>query len=136
MASTNEDIIRALTRVETLVEGLTKAFETEQGAAHESRSAIHRRLDEQVTQTAYLDKTVAIHAQIDAQLRDEIAGLSMTVAKNHEAVTPALDEWRRLKILGYGVSGLLVVAGASVAGLVYWAGEAAVSAVRHWLKIQ
>ncbi len=134
MAS-NDDIMRVLGRIEEKVEQLEKAFQAEKSDAHLSRSTIHRRLDDQVVQVSLLDKTVAIHAQIDAQLRDEIAGLSSTVADNHKAVTPALDEWKRLKTLGYGVSVLLVATGASIAGLVYWAGEAAVTSVRHWLKI-
>lgn len=134
MAS-NEDIIRALTRVETLVETLTKAFETEQRSAHESRTSIHRRMDEHVTQISLLDKTVGIHAEIDAQMRDKIKGLTETVEKNHTAVEPVIEDMKRLKLLGLGISGLIALAGVSVGGLIWWAGEAAVTAVRHWLKI-
>lgn len=134
MAS-NDDIMRVLGRIEEKVEQLEKAFKTEKQDAHDSRATIHRRLDEQVSQIALLDKTVEIAGMIDAQMRDRMEGLATTVADNHNAVAPSIEEWKRLKFLGYGVSGLIAMAGISVAGLVLWAGEAAVTTIRHWLKI-
>jgi hypothetical protein len=134
MAS-NDDIMRVLGRLEEKVEKLGTDFSEEKHMAHESRTAIHRRLDEQVTQTAYLDKSVAVQAGIDAQMRDKIESLEQTVKDNHEAVAPTIDDMQRLKMVGYGIAGLIAIAGLSVGGLIMWAGETAVNAVRHWLKI-
>jgi hypothetical protein len=134
MAS-NEDIIRALSRVETLVEGLSKDVAEEKKDAHESRASLHRRLDEQVAQFSLLDKTVSIEAQINAQTRDRIEDLTRTVRENHDAVAPTIEDMNRLKTLGYGIAGLIALAGVSVGGLVWWAGETAVNTLRHWLKI-
>jgi hypothetical protein len=134
MAS-NEDIMRVLGRIEEKVEKLEKDFAEEKHTAHESRAIIHQRLDQQVSQVAVLDKTVAIHAEIDAQMRDKVDALTETVKINHKAVEPTIDDMRRLKVLGYGIAGLIALAGVSVGSLILWAGEAAVNAVRHWLKI-
>ena len=127
--TSNDDIMRALGRLEEAVEHLREDFQQEKDVAHESRAIIHRRLDDQVAQVAVLDKTVAIAGAVDAQLRDKIDRLAA-------AVEPALSEWGRLKTLGYTISGLIALAGMTVGGLLYWASEAAITTVRHWLRIQ
>jgi hypothetical protein len=134
MAS-NEDIMRVLGRLEEKVEQLGKDVAEEKKDAHDSRASFHRRLDEQVTQFSLLEKTASIEAQINAQTRDKIDDLSDTVKANHGAVAPYVEDMKRLKTLGYGIAGLIALAGVSVGGLVWWAGEAAVNTVRHWLKI-
>ena len=131
----NDDIMRVLGRLEEKVEQLGKDVAEEKKDAHDSRASLHRRLDEQGTLVSLLDKTVGIDAQINAQTRDKIEHLSQTVKDNHEAVAPTIEDMKRLKTLGYGIAGLIALAGLSVGGLILWAGETAVNAVRHWLKI-
>ncbi|ASR06907.1 DUF1515 domain-containing protein [Rhizobium leguminosarum bv. viciae] len=141
MAS-NEDIIHAIGKLEGSLSGihdsvaqLRKDVGDEKANAHESRSVIHRRLDEQAKQIAHLDTTVAITGGVDAQIREEIKSLKETVNKNHDAVTPALDEWKRLKTLGMGISGLIALAGLTIGGIITYVGDGAVTSIRHWLKI-
>lgn len=110
-------------------------FQEEKESAHESRAVIHRRLDEHTQQMAKTDETIAIAGFVDAQLRDEMKALQITVRQNHEKVEPALDEWRRIKILGAGVGALLLALGISVGALITWASDTAVSIIRHWLKL-
>ncbi len=97
MAS-NDDIMRFLGKIEAKLEAtnenlslLRGDFSDEKDHAHESRAVIHRRLDEQQQQVAKLETTVAISGQVDAQMRDQLAGLSETVKANQKAVQPALD---------------------------------------------
>jgi hypothetical protein len=110
-------------------------FQDEKKNAHESRSVIHRRLDEQGFKLSHLETTVAISGEVDAQLRDQIAALKIVVEKNHREVAPAIEEWRRMKTLGIGVSGLIAFAGLTIGGVLAWAGDAAIAAIRHWLKL-
>jgi hypothetical protein len=49
--------------------------------------------------------------------------------------SPALEEWKRMKTIGYGISGLIAFAGLTVGAVVTWASDGAVAALRHWLKI-
>lgn len=123
MAS-NDDILHKLGHLEGTLVGihesvaqLRKDVGDEKANAHESRAVIHRRLDEQGAQINLLDKAVVINSGVDAQVRDELKSIKETVQKNHDAVQPTLEEWKRLKSLGYGVSGLIAFAGLTIAGL-------------------
>ncbi|MBY5465301.1 DUF1515 domain-containing protein [Rhizobium leguminosarum] len=140
--TSNDDILRALGRVEGRLTGIEESVtllredvSDEKDNAHQSRSVIHRRLDEQAKQISHLDTTVAISGGVDAQIREEIKALKETVEKNHSAVTPALEEWRRMKTLGYGISGLIAFAGLTIGGMIAYASDGAVAALRHWLRI-
>jgi hypothetical protein len=91
-ATSNDDILRALGRVEGRLLGIEESVSLlredvsdEKDNAHESRTVIHRRLDEQAKQISHLDTTVAITGGVDAQIREEIKSLKDTVDKNHEA---------------------------------------------------
>lgn len=140
--ATEADILRALGRVEEAIAGIRESishlredFGDEKDHAHESRAVIHRRLDEQTSQIGKLETTVAISGQVDAQLRDQIADLRDQVEGNQAAVSPAIEEWKRMKALGYGISGLIALAGLTIGGVVAWASDGAVAALRHWLRI-
>ncbi|MDP9809340.1 putative nucleic acid-binding Zn-ribbon protein [Rhizobium tibeticum] len=140
--ATEADILRALGRVEEAIAGIRESishlredFGDEKDHAHESRAVIHRRLDEQTSKIGKLETTVAISGQVDAQLRDQIADLRDQVESNQDAVLPALEEWKRMKALGYGISGLIALAGLTIGGIVAWASDGAVAALRHWLRI-
>ncbi|ANM10407.1 MULTISPECIES: hypothetical protein [unclassified Rhizobium] len=140
--TSNDDILRALGRVEGRLTGieenvslLRNEVSDEKENAHESRAVIHRRLDEQGKQINFLDKAVEIRTGVDVQVREELKAIKETVQKNHETIQPTLEEWKRLKTLGYGISGLIAFAGLTVGGMVAWASDGAVSWVRHLLKI-
>ncbi|NZD62885.1 DUF1515 domain-containing protein [Rhizobium sp. WYCCWR 11290] len=140
--TSNDDILRALGRVEGRLTGIEESVSLlredvsdEKDNAHESRSVIHRRLDEQARQIHLLDMTVTVSSNVDGQIREEIKTLKETVEKNHEAVAPTLEEWKKMKTLGYGISGLIAFAGLTIGGIIAYASDGAVAALRHWLKI-
>lgn len=134
MAS-NDDIMLALGKLQAGVDRLRADFQDEKGMAHESRAVIHQRLDNQAQQIAHMETTIAVSGQIDAQVRGEIQALKETVEKNQGIVLPALEEWKRMKTLGVGISGLIALAGLTIGGIVAYMSETAVSGIRHWLKI-
>lgn len=134
MAS-NDDIMRVLGRLEEGVSRLREDFSEEKDTAHESRSVIHRRLDEHAQTVGKLETTVAISGQVEAQLRDQIAALDERMKKNQAEVAPTIEEWKRIKALGWGVSSLLVIAGVSAASIASIAWDWFAAVVRHWLKI-
>ena len=140
--TSNEDLMLALGRLEGKLTGIDEKVallrddvSDEKENAHESRSVIHRRLDEQMKQIHLLDKVVEISSGVDATLRDEIKALKETVDKNHAATQPALEEWTRMKSIGYGISGLIAFAGLTTGAIVTWMSDGAVAWLRHWLKI-
>ncbi|MBY5442118.1 DUF1515 domain-containing protein [Rhizobium leguminosarum] len=140
--TSNDDILRALGRVEGRLTGIEESVSLlredvsdEKDNAHESRSVIHRRLDEQARQIHLLDMTVTVSSNVDSQIREEIKTLKETVDKNHDSVAPTLEEWKKMKTLGYGISGLIAFAGLTIGGMIAYASDGAVAALRHWLKI-
>ncbi|MDM9619068.1 DUF1515 domain-containing protein [Rhizobium sp. S96] len=140
--ATAAEILRSLGRVEESIAGIRESisylredFGDEKDHAHDSRAVIHKRLDEQTGKIAHLETTVAISGEVDAQLRDQIAELRATVESNQKMVAPAIDEWKRMKALGVGISGLIALAGLTIGGIVAWASDGAIAALRHWLRI-
>jgi DNA-binding MurR/RpiR family transcriptional regulator len=131
MAS-NDDIMRVLGRLEEGVSRLREDFQQEKESAHESRAVIHRRLDEHGQNVSKLETTVAISGQVDAQLRDKITSLDKQITEN---VTPSIEEWKRIKTMGLGMSSLLVIAGVSAASIAALAWDWFAAAFRHWLRI-
>jgi len=129
VAGTNAEILQALGRLQEGVDRLREDFQEEKALAHESRAKLHSRLDDQAKEIAHLETTVAISGEIDAQIRGKIEDLK-------ETVEPQIEEWKRIKTLGMGISGLLVVAGITVGGIIVSASDAAVTAIRAWLRIQ
>lgn len=140
--TSNDDILVALARLEAQQEGLSKTidrlsgdFAEERRQAHDSRSRIHERLDEQAHRIGESEKTLVAAGATVAQQRDVILTLKETVEKNHAATQPALEEWRRMKTIGYGISGLIAFAGLTIGGVIAYMSDGAVAALRHWLKI-
>jgi hypothetical protein len=50
-------------------------------------------------------------------------------------VTSALDGWRRVKVLGWGVAAVFLAFGISAASVYAWAWEGAKGALRYLLRI-
>lgn len=130
-----EDVMLALGRVQEGVDRLREDFQNEKNMAHESRAVIHRRLDEQAAEIGSLKTNVAVAGMVEAQVRDEIKALGVRVDTNHAAITPSVEEWKRIRNIGIGITGLIAIGGLSVGAVLTWASETAVTTIRHWLKI-
>jgi hypothetical protein len=139
--TSNDDIMRALGSFETGLKAVNEQLslirqdiEKSEERAYESRSTIHRRLDEQSEQIGRLRTDVAINGEVDAHLRDRIKALSDTVDGNHKKVQPALEDWGRVKVLGWGVGFVFLSLGISAASIYAWAYDWAVSMVKQIFK--
>lgn len=75
------------------------------------------------------DKVVEIRAGVDAHVREELKAIEETVQKNHVAVQPTLEEWRHMKKIRCGISGVIAFAGLTIGGLLAWAGDVDVARV-------
>lgn len=140
MAST-DDVMLMLGEIKATVQGtkeevgnLRDDVRIDNEAAQKSRTAMHARLDSQSEQISHLETTVAISGEVDAQLRDRLIALEHTVSKNHDAVQPHIEDMKRMKTLGWGISGLIAIAGLTVGSIVVYASDAAKAAVKHWLN--
>lgn len=116
-------------------ETLHRQLDEERRAASDNRARIHARLDQHVMNVGEIEgKVITIGLAFEAQraLIEDVSGL---VAKNHAEVRPTLDEWKRIKTLGWGASFILLSLGATSATVLWWAGDAAVTIARRWLRI-
>lgn len=126
MAGQNDEVLRALGRLEESVRLLREDFQEEKSAARESRAAIHSRLDRQQDDLSHLETTVVLSGQTVAQQRDVIVGLKETVEKD---IRPTIDEVKDIKRLGKTASFIFVSLGFTAGGVffTFW------DSVRPWL---
>lgn len=102
--------------------------------ASESRAAVHRRLDEHAEQLGHLESTVAISGHIDAQLRDKIDELKDDLGTHQKRVEPFIEDLRRMRLVGWGITGLIALAGLTFGSLIVWANEATRALLKYWLR--
>ncbi len=136
----NDDILRALGRMEGKVDAVVDRldrfegeFRADRRSSSESRNRIHERIDQQAHRLGEAEKTIVAAGATVAQQRDIIAGLTKAM---NEDINPTLREWNRLKTLGWGMRMLLVGAGVGVGAFgtaFLWFGEAIGPALRRWL---
>lgn len=125
MADMN-DVLLAIGRLQASVDHLGQDFTHEKRSAAESRKALYERHDELNSEVARVASDVKMSAHEVKRLGDEIA-------QHKQAIQPSIDDWRRIKTLGLGVTGVLAIGGLSV-GAVLVAGIDAFKAVlRSWL---
>jgi hypothetical protein len=134
LMTSNDDILLMLGRVEEGVKRIREDFQEEKENAHDSRAVIHRRLDEQMRQINLLDKVVEISSGVDATLREEIKALKETVDRNHASVQPTIEEWKKLKIVGSSISGLIALSGLTAGTIIAVYGKAVIVSALAWLK--
>lgn len=150
MATSNDDIMRALGRVEATVAEVSKRLdhfakdysETNRHAS-ESRSRIHERLDEQSHRISEAEKTIVAAGAIAAQQRDVITDMKKAVNDDisdlkttiDDEIKPTINEVKEIKKLGKRASIVLVALGFTAGGAVMWTGDTVVAVLRKWLRI-
>lgn len=114
-----------------MIEQLRDDFAAERKVASESRARTHQRVDEAVERLGKIDTSLALAAEVDAQVRTELDGLSAKVT----GMAPTIDEWRRIRTVGKWAAGVVLGGGIGIGAVVAALGDQAVTAVRHWLRI-
>lgn len=93
---------------------------------------VSSKLDGVVDRVARLETAVAVDVAVTGRTLDRIAGIETTLADD---IKPQTDDFKRFKLVGVGLVGILALGGFTVFGTIMWAGELATNAVRHWLRI-
>jgi preprotein translocase subunit Sss1 len=117
--------MRVLGRLEEGQERLRADFTDEKEHSAESRGRMHTKLEK-------IEEDVGIVGQVAAQARDKAEKVDKVVT---EDVKPATDEYKRLRRAGLGLIGIVGFLGTALGITVANFGDAAVQAIRHWLKI-
>ncbi len=118
-------ILYSLGQLQTGVENLRSDFKDEKQSAALSRASVHARLDEQVRDLSEikLDFT-ALKGDVEDVVRWQKSDGK-----------PTVEEWKRMKLLGTGVVGLVAISGLSLGATLAWFSDWAIGTVRHWLRI-
>lgn len=114
-----------------MLEQLRADYAAEREASRESRARTHERIDEMVDRLGRIDTTIALAGEVDAQVRTELDGLKTAMS----GIKPTVDEWRTVKTIGMWGAGALLTGGAGLGVFLAAAGDSAVTAIRHWLRI-
>lgn len=124
------DVLMLLGRLEAGVDRLRADFGEEKTQAAASRKALYERQDEMRGDLSNLKADIDMAAVISAQKLGELA----KELKDHkEAVQPSVDEWKRIRTLGIGITGVLAIGGLSVGAMLSMGLDAFRAAMRSWL---
>ena len=110
-------------------------FAAEREASRQSRAKLHERMDEVVNRVGKIEGDIAILGQVDGQVRGELVALKATVEANQADLKPTVDEFRRMKMVGLSVVGLIGIGGTAFGASLIWWGEQTVGFFRWILRI-
>ena len=124
------DLMLLMGRMAEGIERLRVDFGEEKSQAAASRKALYERQEELRGDLSILKSDIDMAAVISAQKMDALA----SELKDHKAaVQPSVEEWKRIKTLGIGITGVLAIGGLSVGAMLSIGIDAFRAAMRSWL---
>lgn len=124
------DVLMILGRVSEGVERLRQDFGEEKAAAAASRKTIYERQDEMRSDLSNLRSDFDMKAAMQSR---ELHDLAKSLEDHKTAVQPSVEEWKRIKTLGIGITGILAIGGLSIGAMLSMGLDAFKAAVRSWL---
>lgn len=107
-------------------------FDTEKDHAHESRKDVHRKIDDLAGRVAEVETTIQVAGHVTAQTRDKVTAMESTLTDD---VKPTVDEFKRMKLIGWSVVGIVGIGGTAFGASLIWWGEQVINGIRHFLRI-
>lgn len=124
------DLMLLMGRMAEGIERLRVDFGEEKSQAAASRKALYGRQEELRGDLSNLKSDIDMAAVISAQKMDALA----SELKDHKAaVQPSVEEWKRIKTLGIGITGVLAIGGLSVGAMLAAGIDTVRAALRHWI---
>lgn len=132
MPDLNDKILLALGRLQEGQDRLREDFKAEKASAAESRRILYQKTDALSKELSSVQNDLVINGLTTAQVREEVKSLGENVAQHKALIQPSIDDWKKLKTLGLGISGILAVGGLSVGALLAMGVDAVKAAVKSW----
>ena len=107
-------------------------FDTEKDHAHESRKDVHRKIDDLSGRVSQVEGTIQVSGHVTAQTRDKVTAMEATLT---EDVKPTVDEFKRMKLIGWSVVSIVGIGGTAFGASLIWWGEQVISTIRAFLRI-
>ncbi len=124
------DVLMILGRVQEGVERLRQDFGEEKAQASQSRKLLYERQEEVRGELSALKSDIDMAAVVTSQ---KLGDLTKELADHKLAVQPSIDEWKRIRTLGIGITGVLAIGGLSVGAMLSMGLDAFRAALRSWL---
>lgn len=103
--------------------------------SRQSRARLYERIDEVANDVGTIKGDIRILGEVDGQVRGELQALSATVAANQAEVGPSVEEFKRMKMVGLSIVGLIGIGGTAFGASLIWWGENTVNFIRWVLRI-
>ena len=103
--------------------------------SRQSRARLYERIDEVANDVGTIKGDIRILGEVDGQVRGELQSLQATVAANQAEVGPSVEEFKRMKMVGLSIVGLIGIGGTAFGASLIWWGESTVSFIRWMLRI-
>ncbi|KRA44714.1 DUF1515 family protein [Devosia sp. Root635] len=122
---------------------LREDFDEEKGHDRDARRDMHRKIDELTDRVGKVEGKIEIAGQVTAQTRDRIDDVSADVTERLDGfdktltvdVTPTVEEFKRMKMIGMSVVGVVALGGTAFGASLIWWGEQVVATIRSLLRI-
>lgn len=131
--SDDSAVLLALGRLQASVDHMQRDFAEEKRSATESRRAIYHRHDDLQGEIAEMKTDIAKSGHVVEQVREEVKQIGVKVANHKADIQPSIDDWKKIKALGLGVTGVLAIGGLSVGALLAMGWDAFKAALRSFL---
>lgn len=126
------DVLMLLGRLEAGIERLRQDFSEEKAQSAQSRKMIYDRQDDMRNDLSTLKTDIDIAAVISTQ---KLAELTKSLEEHKTAVQPSVEEWKRIKTLGIGITGVLAIGGLTVGAALAAGLDAVKTTIRAWLGV-
>src|SRR5215217_3948383 len=118
-----------------MMEQLRDDFQEERVADRQSRARLHERMDSVAEDVGTIKGDIRILGEVDGQVRAEVQSLKVTVESNQAEIKPTVDEFKRMKMVGLSVVGLIGIGGTAFGASLIWWGEQTISFFRWALRL-
>lgn len=118
-------------------------IDQEKEHAHESRRDVHRKIDDLTGRVGQVEGKIEIAGQVTAQTRDRIDSVSDGLTERLDEfdatmaddIVPTVEEFKRMKMIGWSIVGVVGVGGTAFGASLIWWGEQMISAIRSILRV-
>lgn len=126
-------ILVAIGRLQSSVDHMQRDFDNDKRSAAESRKALYARHDDLQEQIGGLKMDLQRAGQATVRVSEEMKVVSQKVEQHRAEIKSSVEDWKKIKTLGMGITGVLAIGGLSVGAFLSMGWDALKAAMRQWL---
>ena len=126
-------VLLAIGRLQASLDHMQRDFAAEKISATQSRRALYERHDGLQEQIGSLRMDLQAAGQTTLQAREEARSAIEKVEQHRAEIKSSVEDWKKIKTLGMGITGVLAIGGLSAGALLSMGWDALKAATRSWL---